>query len=754
MWKRGLLVIRLNKALAQHKRGQHGDAWRTLSPAIEELATLPPSKQTLLDYGRALQLAAEIHDQLGDLELSLQFYLNAETVLRQYSPTSRALGECLHDFSLQCNRANLNDLALEKARESLTVMRSSGASDLHDLEFMIRRLERWHDDFGVDNVEGALAAWRSAENPRMRALAADELLGLVGGAGAMLDDGSISAALRDIFDWTHSIRELTSQPAAVIIDLFVAGAQLPDWIGVELQRRIDALRGEAVLADGAILRSALAASFAKRNPAEAMRVAIEAVAISDVAMLQHASSDFRSLLSLTADNSRLIALELAVDEGHHGIVAELIESARLQVVPRGITRDTGDVGLSGIHPVSVAGSSELEPAIPTEMRGPSVRLEDVVASIGGDSATWWGAWLAGGKITWAVIAPNESDSGTINAREGTVEGELFLRATNESFVNPEASIRDALDGAWSRDPETEREIATELGGCIIPEILRRMLMSAGPEDPMSLVLAGNLFSYLPIPALVIGDQDGRRVRLVERAVIRVSPPAALSIYSKPSKVATTPVRPVLISCLDPRGDLRFARTGPRWSRRKFGTGDERDLKPATIGNVVPALKDGIRGAPGVFFYSGHGVHGGIAGDADDGLDLADGVLTARAIFAAEAEGDSFAFPDVAVLSACELTGALGSGAGEWIGLSAAIIAGGARHVVAAHWRILDSQFTSNFELELVARISRGDDPAVALRAMQVAYLGDWESMTRRDVVLSDRVPYVLIWGAFCVTSVG
>ena len=156
----------------------------------------------------------------------------------------------------------------------------------------------------------------------------------------------------------------------------------------------------------------------------------------------------------------------------------------------------------------------------------------------------------------------------------------------------------------------------------------------------------------------------------------------------------------------------------------------------------------------MFYYSGHA---GGDGDNQDALALSDDShLSAEDIFAGVSSGSGPRFPSSVVLSACSSSGSQGAGAGEWLGLAAAVLTAGAQQVVCTIWSVLDTKHTAMFDLTVAKLIAAGLDPAAALREAQLEGLASWrrsahdaDSRTSRSALLS--VPYPLIWGAYiCV----
>jgi hypothetical protein len=279
-------------------------------------------------------------------------------------------------------------------------------------------------------------------------------------------------------------------------------------------------------------------------------------------------------------------------------------------------------------------------------------------------------------------------------------------------------------------------LASRLGSLLIPSVLRQALLSS--ESPISLVLAGNLTTLLPVSALGVADDS---TRLIEYADVRVQPPAILVRSLERSSSFYAEQWPVRVACLNPTADLEHSShtdlnaeivlTCPKNQRRTTELASEENFRSAF------SATDG--GQPGIFFYSGH------VSSCDDGglntaLELHGGdVITAGDWFGITGKSELKA-PTRAIISACSSSGAAGTGSGEWLGLGAALLVAGARQVVATAWSIPDSRFTSQFERALLERMTHCDDVAAALCDLQREALRDWRAGVRTASPIS--------WAAF------
>jgi hypothetical protein len=205
----------------------------------------------------------------------------------------------------------------------------------------------------------------------------------------------------------------------------------------------------------------------------------------------------------------------------------------------------------------------------------------------------------------------------------------------------------------------------------------------------------------------------------------------------------------------------FSSAVPPGARTVLGQSDVPDAIPATRENLRASLPS-PGGAPGIFYYSGHAASEGLGGDEEDALVLAVGeTLSAAALFESAQAGSGPFFPSRTMLSACSSSGAAGAGAGEWLGLTAAVLWKGARQVLATNWPIWDTPFTSEFDLKLVRRLQRYGDAASALRDCQLEALESWRESVHDFTGYEGEgmsleafsLPFPLIWAAYSCVGV-
>jgi hypothetical protein len=301
-----------------------------------------------------------------------------------------------------------------------------------------------------------------------------------------------------------------------------------------------------------------------------------------------------------------------------------------------------------------------------------------------------------------------------------------------------------LNGPLCRSYREEEALSITLGHRLIPPILRAELRRrAGGDNPLQLVLSGTLFAIVPTALLGIDpvSPDRYPARLIDAAVLRIAPPAALVDHVDRHPTYPVGELPISVACVDPRGDLVHSRRVPPGVEALLAHPE------ATPQALAKALRQLGPSHPSLFYYSGHASG---EGDAESGLALQGQIVTADLIFTAAGNGPVLPFPARALLAACSSSGAGGAGAGEWFGLAAAILWAGARQVVATNWRVWDTPFTSRFDLDLAKAMRDPGDAAAALRAVQLKWLQRWRAAPPD----ADRgeSPLPVIWSSYICTG--
>ncbi len=487
-----------------------------------------------------------------------------------------------------------------------------------------------------------------------------------------------------------------------------------------------------------------------------------------------------------------LALSLASDEGDLDLLAELVESARVQGVPAptrgdesrpivepmlwmtstlpeggaalpplldshdaetsddpGLSASRASIGLTPLQPgsaVSVKGKSRLG-SIDVGVRRPlPVPLEDVARQLGGVDAWWWGTWADGDRLWWSLVDPSgEIDASYLDFSESS-PAKVALRSLRAALVRVERSESGLSGGALMGPHTAEARLAWDLGRTLIPDRLRRELVSrlARRAPPLSLVVAPSPdLAQVPMCTLALCDpfdaSEDSGVgfvdppRVVEAAIIRLAPSATFAHeLSKRLPARKAALREIAVAIVDPTGDLEYSRAVPAGSRtvlcsevalHRYG-GDQASV--ATREELSRALVALGRNKDAVLYFSGHAQPPPRDAPSEAALLLAKGDrLTARELLGCEPGRHHFPFPTRVLLAACSTAGGESSTTGEWLGLGPAALWAGADVVIATAWPVIDDPRTTLLDHTVVEALRTSDDPAAALREVQLMALRKW-----------------------------
>lgn len=502
-----------------------------------------------------------------------------------------------------------------------------------------------------------------------------------------------------------------------------------------------------------------AMSHLKRNEGEkALADALSCVSLSERSIAGHESVVYRAATRAMMEERRHLALACCSDTGRWREAAELIERARLQVLPLGadglaglaadqaVTEDNAfslllrasAQRLGKVSGVYVDGSSvrDLDQYAPPLTE--SVDLVAAVEAVGGIEAWWWGTWIGLNDVFAVTRSPSGGWSGARMALSGPASD--ALGEVERLYHRREELTEDELVSSAIFSPAEEQRLMSVLGEALIPPALRAAIGAA--DAVLSIVVAGNVLSTLPIPALMVPETSSRR--LVEVAVLRIQPPAALVQVVEDRPVTYTTEWPLQVAIVDPTGDLEHARHLDLPARRVLShtkhAAERRDLLPASVAQVVAELSSPELDPAGTVFYSGHVDEDPLG--ASVALCLMDDDMASTRLFHDVGGGRPWRLPDRVVVSACGSAGSGGTGGGEWLGFAAGLLFAGARQVVATAWPIPDSPATARFDDRLIRASVSHPDLASGLREAQLEWLQNWLTA---DVPV-DWSP--LLWSSF------
>ena len=740
---------------------QPEDALALTSRALARLAheTSPLARAHV---GRAHQVRAECYLKLDRLDDAISSYAEAERHLR--GRYIELYVRCCHDAAVTFANMGLEDLARDYATAGREVAARVPGPYREDFERLLLELEpctaETYRDY-VARMRDEAAQTSDSESARRA------LLRL---AHATCEFGS-AAEVNAIFDVIAALvrnsRTVEQRLSALAPIVFLARRlqPVPEELLAACEQAAKQLAPNADTAVQAEAQLTLAvALWSHGRREEALEPALRAVALHNVEAWRTAASVVRLLIGAHRSTAQDVALRLACELRDGPLAAELIETARLPALPDttapsqtvSVPTPTGEIivaqrALGPLHAITVAGQARLASYYPAGVQtGAPVDLDALTASIGGANAWWWGSWLgAYGVLFWALRTPDRVY--TCGVQDDSAAA-ASLAAAHEAMPGADG----ATHGAFTATAGREQAFSAELGALLIPAELRARLFDAArnQQRPLSLVVASNFLSEIPILLLGVGDSDaGVSLRLVEGATLRLAPPAAL-IAELADRQASPPPYRVSVLCLDPGDDLTHAQLSAECEHLLGGPklcGRHSDATLATQPALINALRS-VDPARAIFAYSGHAARGDLGPDLNSNLPLVDGALTAQSIFAGHTDGDRIPIPERVLLAACASAGSGGAGGGEWLGLTAAALSSGAREILATCWPIWDLPVTRELDNELLQVLITAEDIAGALREIQLRLLERWRSCeadhTTEPVKRSAIEPFPLVWAAY------
>lgn len=502
---------------------------------------------------------------------------------------------------------------------------------------------------------------------------------------------------------------------------------------------------------------------------DALAASLRAVGLRTAHAWHTGSSTVRLLIGAGGDSARHLALKLACELGEAELAAELIESARMAALPNpdvprrvvallrpGEPTEVAQRSLGPLHPISVRGRSRLADCYPPTLPlAAPIELDETIDAIGGPGAWWWGAWMGADEFRfWAT----RDEHGRYSCGYGDEGRDLVMAALE---MCPALGSREsARYGAFTASYAAEEALSVELGAFLIPPPLAATIRptddSHGDPPPISLVVASNFLSALPLALLGVGAvREGRPARLLERATLRIAPPAALVAGLGGVEERPLPY-PLSIACIDATDELGLS--GLPVSPVQLLGGEDLCAKRsgarlADLDNLVDTLRE-VDDGRSVFGYFGHAAEGEVGADLGSYIPLADGTrLTAEDVFAGrEDDGGRIPFPERILLSACGSAGSTGAGSGEWLGLTAGMLCAGAREVVATAWPIWNLPITKELDVALLSALEQRQNVAAELRRVQLDCLADWratdEDIGRIELHGDATEPFPLVWAAY------
>lgn len=490
---------------------------------------------------------------------------------------------------------------------------------------------------------------------------------------------------------------------------------------------------------------------------EALELVLAAVRALDGCRHEFADIADRRAWASLGERVYELALGVAVVLDRRSLVVELLERMRAQGVPAGTTEQadgpqqpvgvaTGSLTVDAGAIATVTGRSEIDE--PTA----AIPLDEVVATIGGPGAWWWSCRTIGRRVYWAVRRP---DGGLEVARIDD-DVDIDLDRVGTMFVTPRTDAQRAehilVDDAGGR----LESVLDDLASVLLPQSLASAATAATRAGQVIRVVWAPppTLGRLPVALLPLGG--GRR--LLHGAAITVAPPTALVRAVAASPVGASTAVPAVVI-----GD------GLRYGREIVGGGGldlaaSEVLGPAWAVTATPAVAAALatpaatlealarrRGRP--FLYYGHVDPARSGSPLTASLRLTDGrgraPLEVGTLLAPERSGA----PETVVLCGCSSLEPASVGSGEWWGFGVGLLWQGSRQVIGSVWSPFDCPATMRFAVELVSRLRTGEDPAIALRQLQCAWLSAWEDEAARPFSgeIADHHP--IVWAGWEITGV-
>lgn len=746
------------------------DAVRAVDEAIALFKGSEATREVLITAAKGYQVKGDLYCRVPKPDDALDAYGMAEDLFVRAGGDSEDFGRFLHDFSVFLVEHGVPGPALQYARRSRDVLAPFGRKYARDLDQWIGRLSAVEEQSNSAHRGAKDRRGFSGIRGRTRAEAAQaRAVEMLDSPDARLHADEIAESIRTAYRQVSRRGSVEDMCLVLltVLTMYFMDLEVPDWVlgaAAEAEAKAEGDGRVNLVSDAQTVRAACLDQ--RGQTAEARDTVLRAIARRDEHMLATESSTFRMLTGRVGGAARAIALRLAVATNDGALAAELIESARLQVEPDDAELADTDAArkrsrVHGLRPVSVSGTSRLASHYSPGITGLPLSLEANITAIGGEAAIWWGTWALSQSIYWALFLDGHWTCGSLSLTEGTELRSVLARARDASMQqNPRASARELITGELCRNVAAEELLSVDLGEALIPTELRQRLLETAGIRPISLVIAGDLVALVPLPLLGLGaDLFRRPIRLVEAAVLRVAPPAILVERAMKSGGGDHAIHPVRVACVDPSGDLPCSREVPPGTQVALSGYPASGYPPASLDQLAKTLAGGAPGEPGLFYYSGHATANNFSDD-EEALALSGGsALSAHLLFSPR--GESFPFPARSMISACQSSGAAAGGAGEWLGLTAALLWRGSRQVVATNWKIWDTPFTSTFDLALADRLRTAEDAAAALRETQLQALDKWRS-SMHDYTdwQSDSRPgsspvlaFPLIWAAYCCIGI-
>lgn len=479
----------------------------------------------------------------------------------------------------------------------------------------------------------------------------------------------------------------------------------------------------------------LADSFADdpRCRADAFSARLQALTFHNAARheLRHPPERQRWWRSTSATLDK--ALHQAVAGQDWETVAELIETARLQLGPEAFENSTVPAPLISVRGISRLGAWQ---GYRVGQAPETYAIEDMAVLAQGAGTWWWSTWSAADQIYWALVPPEGLvHGGSLACGPGTdVNWALEGLAIALPIPLPGEGPGDVTERVrfgplnWPR-AERANNLPRHLSSLLPPPLAHRL--QSGPTPlPVAMSHAQNLadvpWAIAEIPGLPAS-------RLLERTILSIAPPSRLltAISRRDRRKAPLPLH---LAVTDPGGILSGASHALTEAASLSHTlPDEvvligpNDL--VTVSDFAATLRTTPRSSTA--FFACHTDAAG-ASPFERGLLLKgrpdftkppapEDILTARQLMA---EPELHPMPRQVIASACDSADLRSAEAGEWLVLGPALLWAGADRIIVTGHPIADNV---SVDTELIQRLLLGLPLLASLRDIQVERLARWKA---------------------------
>lgn len=280
-----------------------------------------------------------------------------------------------------------------------------------------------------------------------------------------------------------------------------------------------------------------------------------------------------------------------------------------------------------------------------------------------------------------------------------------------------------------------------LGASMVPTVLREALL-AGPEPVPLVVAPTGALALVPVCALTLTPHQ----TVLDVAEVSYLPSVALLSQGRRRTVGDAPPPPPgptdrpapALAVLGPDRSPRHPRQRLRHALRTVPEDSEVVTGPLRLTDLVDLLaREGMEET--VLCLAGHVNVPTPTDPGSSGFRFSDGLWGLHELYRTDAHGaPRYRMPHRVLLAACASLGLYGKpdadhdapallDVPEWLGVGAAAVHGGARHVYCTLFELVDCEPARRIDLALIDALRHRVRPAAALRAVQRRELHRWRN---------------------------